>query len=123
VIEEGARYAGPRLIGGDFNTNNVYWLRNRLPLPGGPLHTALIRRAMEQHGFETPLAQKLNTFPALRRHLDWIFIRELRSLAASLEPAAFSDHNAIWMHLSLEQSSGSNDSHPPAPDPIHIDPA
>jgi endonuclease/exonuclease/phosphatase family metal-dependent hydrolase len=122
VIEDAARYTGPRLIGGDFNTNDVYWFRNQLPLPGGPLHSALIRRAMEQQGFETPLPNALNTFPALRRHLDWIFIRELRPLAASVERAAFSDHNAIWMQLSPEQGSGSNNSHPLAPDPIRIDP-
>jgi endonuclease/exonuclease/phosphatase family metal-dependent hydrolase len=122
VIEEATRYTGPRLIGGDFNTNDVYWLRNRLPLPGGPPHSALIRHAMEQHGFETPLPNALNTFPALRRHLDWIFIRELRALAASLEPAPFSDHNAVWMRLTLEQGSGSKNTHPAAPDPIHIDP-
>jgi endonuclease/exonuclease/phosphatase family metal-dependent hydrolase len=28
VIEEAARYTGPRLIGGGFNTNDVYWLRH-----------------------------------------------------------------------------------------------
>ena len=113
VIDEAARHAGPRLIGGDFNTNDVYWFRNRLPLPGGPAHSGMIRRAMKQHGFETPLADALNTFPVLRRHLDWIFVRGLRPLAASVEPAAFSDHNAIWTRLSLEQSSESHGHHAP----------
>ena len=56
---------------------------------------------MNSHGFETPLPDSLNTFPALRRHLDWIFVRDLRPLAASVEPAAFSDHNAIWVRVSL----------------------
>jgi endonuclease/exonuclease/phosphatase family metal-dependent hydrolase len=111
VVEEAARHTGPRLIGGDFNTNDVYWFRNRLPLPGGPAHSALIRRAMQQHGFKTPFPDALNTFPALRRHLDWIFVRDLRPLAASVEPAAFSDHHALWVRLSLEQSSGWDGSH------------
>lgn len=105
VIHEAARYTGPQLIGGDFNTNDVYWFRNRLPLPGGPLHSRAICRAMEQYGFATPFPNGLNTYPALRRHLDWIFVRHLRALAASVEPAAFSDHNALWVRLSPEKAA------------------
>jgi endonuclease/exonuclease/phosphatase (EEP) superfamily protein YafD len=56
---------------------------------------------MRRHGFETPFPDGLNTYPAFRRHLDWIFVRDLRPLATSMEPAAFSDHNAIWTRLSL----------------------
>jgi endonuclease/exonuclease/phosphatase family metal-dependent hydrolase len=103
VIEEAARCQGPQVIGGDLNTNDVYWLRNRLPVPGGASHGLAIRSAMEQHGFGTPFPNPLNTFPALRRHLDWIFVRDLRPLAASVEPCAFSDHHAIWALLSLAQ--------------------
>lgn len=101
VIDEASRHRGPRLIGGDFNTNDCYWLRNVVPIPGGPSHGGAIRSAMKHYGFETPLPDALNTFPALRRHLDWIFVRDLRSLDASVEPAAFSDHNAIWVRVSL----------------------
>jgi len=79
----------------------LYWLRNVVPIPGGRSHGAAIRRAMKHHGFETPLPDALNTFPAFRRHLDWIFVSDLRPLAASVEPAAFSDHNAIWVRLRL----------------------
>ncbi len=101
VIDEAARYPGPRLIGGDFNTNDVYWVSNVLPLPGGRSHGTLIRSAMHQSGFETPFAGNVNTFPIFRRHLDWIFTREMGSLAASAEPAPFSDHNAIWVRVRL----------------------
>jgi endonuclease/exonuclease/phosphatase family metal-dependent hydrolase len=101
VIDEASRHAGPRLIGGDFNTNELYWLRNVVPVPGGAPHGAAIRSAMKRHGFETPLPHNLNTFPAFRRHLDWIFVRDLRSVAASVEPAPFSDHNAIWVRVVL----------------------
>jgi endonuclease/exonuclease/phosphatase family metal-dependent hydrolase len=99
VITEASRQTGPRLIGGDFNTNELYWLRNVLPLPGGASHRAAIRRAMLHHGFETPLPNNVNTFPALRRHLDWIFVRDLKPMAASVERAPFSDHNAIWVRV------------------------
>ena len=101
VIDDAARYTGPRLIGGDFNSNDLYWLGNVLPLPFGPKHSTAIRSAMRHHGFETPFPNALDTFPPFRRHLDWIFLSELKSLAASVEPAPFSDHNAIWVSVGL----------------------
>jgi endonuclease/exonuclease/phosphatase family metal-dependent hydrolase len=101
VIEDASRHAGPRLIGGDFNTNELYWLRNVVPLPGGAPHGAAIRRVMKHHGFETPLPKNLNTFPRFRRHLDWIFVRDLKPLAAGVERARFSDHNAVWLRVQL----------------------
>jgi endonuclease/exonuclease/phosphatase family metal-dependent hydrolase len=101
VIDEASRQSGPQLIGGDFNTNNLIWLGSIVPIPGGPSHGAAIRSAMKRHGFETPFLRKTNTYPAFRRHLDWIFVRELRSLAASVEPALFSDHNAIWARVRI----------------------
>jgi endonuclease/exonuclease/phosphatase family metal-dependent hydrolase len=101
VIDDAARYTGPRLIGGDFNTNDMYWLGNVVPVPFGPAHSAAIRRAMQEHGFETPFPNGLDTFPRFRRHLDWIFLSELKSLAASMEPAPFSDHNAIWVRVRM----------------------
>lgn len=101
VIDEASRHSGPRLIGGDFNTNELFWLGSIVPIPGGPSHGAAIRSAMKRHGFETPLLGTMNTYPAFRRHLDWIFVRDLRSLAASVEPAPFSDHNAIWARVRM----------------------
>lgn len=101
IIDEASRQSGPQLIGGDFNTNNLLWLGSIVPIPGGPSHGAAIRSAMKRHGFETPFLRKMNTYPAFRRHLDWIFVRELRSLAASVEPTPFSDHNAIWASVRI----------------------
>lgn len=101
VIDEASRHSGPRLIGGDFNTNELFWLASTVPIPRGPSHRAAIRSAMRRHGFETPLSDSMNTFPAFRRHLDWIFVRDLKSLAASVEPTSFSDHNAIWARVRL----------------------
>jgi endonuclease/exonuclease/phosphatase family metal-dependent hydrolase len=100
VIDDAARHTGPRLIGGDFNTNDLYWLGNALPLPGGPSHGGAIRSAMDRHRFET-FSETLNTFPSFRRHLDWIFVRDASLLAARVEPAQFSDHNALWVQVGL----------------------
>lgn len=101
VIGDASRYRGPALIGGDLNTNEVYWLGNLAPLPGGSSHSQAICSAMRKHGFDTPLTPGLNTYPTLFRHLDWMFTRTLDALSVSLEPAAFSDHNAIWVRVRL----------------------
>lgn len=101
VIDETSGITGPRLIGGDFNTNELYWLGNMVPLPGGSSHRSAIRGAMRRQGFEAPFSDGLNTFPMFRRHLDWIFVRELKALETSVEPVNFSDHNAIWVRLRL----------------------
>ncbi len=101
VLREAARHTGPKLIGGDFNTNNFYWWGKIFPLPLGPAHSSVIRDAMSRHGFDTPFSRRVNTFPLLRSHLDWIFVSGLKPMGASVEPARFSDHNAIWVGASL----------------------
>ena len=101
VIDEAAKRDGPVLVGGDFNTNDFRWLGNVVPVPGGPSHGAAIRRAMQSRGFTTPFADGAVTFPVMRRHLDWIFVRGLRPLGSSVEPAPFSDHHAIWTQVAL----------------------
>jgi endonuclease/exonuclease/phosphatase family metal-dependent hydrolase len=101
IFEAAVNYSGPRLIGGDFNTNDLYWLGNVVPLPFGPAHSVSLRTAMKQHGFETPFTSTLDTFPPFRRHLDWIFLNGLKPSGASVEPAPFSDHNAIWVRAGL----------------------
>lgn len=35
VIDEASRYTGPQLTGGDFNTNEWYWVMNVVSLLGG----------------------------------------------------------------------------------------
>ena len=101
IIHDAATYHGPRLIGGDFNTNELYWFGNVLPLPFGPAHGTAVRGAMRNKGFETPLPAGLQTFKPFRRQLDWIYLAGLKSVAASVEPAPFSDHNAVWVHAKL----------------------
>jgi endonuclease/exonuclease/phosphatase family metal-dependent hydrolase len=101
VLTDAARYSGPKLIGGDFNTNDFYWVGNVLPMPFGRGHGSSIRSAMLQHGFETPFVDRVSTFPMLRSHLDWIFVKEMKAVGASVEPAAFSDHHAIWVGATL----------------------
>ncbi len=101
VIDDAASHTGPRLIGGDFNTNGMYWLGKVIPFPCGRTHSFAIRSAMKLHGFESPLPDGLNTFPPFRRHLDWIFLNELQVFETSVVPAPFSDHNAILVRVGL----------------------
>lgn len=101
VIDDAATSSGPRLIGGDFNTNDLYWLGNVMPLPFGPAHGPAVRVAMRNKGFESPLPTGLDTFKTFRRHLDWIYLNGLDAVAASVEPAPFSDHNAVWVHARM----------------------
>jgi endonuclease/exonuclease/phosphatase family metal-dependent hydrolase len=101
VMEDAACHAGPKLIGGDFNTNDYYWVGNILPVPFSPAQTSTIRKSMLQHGFYTPFASRVTTFPLLGSHLDWIFLSELQAVSSSVEPARFSDHHAVWVGARL----------------------
>jgi endonuclease/exonuclease/phosphatase family metal-dependent hydrolase len=101
VIDDAAAHPGPVVVGGDFNTNELRWIGNVVPFPGGAKHGQTIHRAMAANGFESPFNGRLVTFPAMRRHLDWIFVRDLKPVLASVEPVSFSDHHALWTRVVL----------------------
>ena len=96
LMDAAAKATGPRLIGGDFNTNDFYWIDHVLPIPHGGGYRSTVRRSMAQYGFQTPFADQLTTLPILRQHLDWLFVNGLDPLNSSAEPIAFSDHHAVW---------------------------
>lgn len=95
VMDEAARLTGPRLIGGDFNTNDFYWIEHTLPIPRGG-YRSTVRRAMAKLGFQTPFQDQLVTLPIAHQHLDWLFVNGLEPLSSTTEPISFSDHHAIW---------------------------
>ncbi len=97
VMDAAALYMGPKLIGGDFNTNEYYWVGNVFPIPFVQNQGPAVRSSMNRFGFETPFADGVTTHPLLHSHLDWIFLSKLKALNASVEPASFSDHNAVWL--------------------------
>jgi endonuclease/exonuclease/phosphatase family metal-dependent hydrolase len=103
VIDDAAACKGPRLIGGDLNTNDLYWLGSVVPLPRrGPSHSYAIRQAMEQRGFQTPFSSFTVTFPQFHRQLDWMYVNGLQPVSWSVEPVPFSDHHAIWASLRMK---------------------
>jgi endonuclease/exonuclease/phosphatase family metal-dependent hydrolase len=101
VIEDASQRSGPRVIGGDFNTNDLRWIGNVIPFPGGRNHGATIRRAMQAKGFTTPFTDGTATFRSMNRQLDWIFIQGMDPVKWSVEPASFSDHHALWTEVHL----------------------
>jgi len=104
VMDEAAKLTGPRLIGGDFNTNDFYWIDHVLPIPHGGGYRSTVRRAMAQLGFKTPFQDQLVTLPIARQHLDWLFVNGMEPLSSSTEPIAFSDHHAIWAAFRVDRS-------------------
>jgi endonuclease/exonuclease/phosphatase family metal-dependent hydrolase len=101
MIADASSFRGPKLIGGDFNTNDMYWIGNVCPLPRLGRHSESIVSFMHQHGFETPFARCGSTFPTLGLHLDWVFLNGLRHSSAGVSRIPFSDHHAIWTRFEI----------------------
>ena len=98
VISEAAQWDGPRLIGGDFNTNYLRWAGNVFPI-GMSYQARAIRTAMSEKGFTTTLAHSGPTSDFLRLHLDWFYTRDIQVCMTAVEPINFSDHHAVRMTM------------------------
>lgn len=88
-----------RIVAGDFNTNNFYWLFHALPVPVPQIQTAEIRRSLEKRGFVSALPGSTSTFDYLGMQLDWVFSRGFRVRNTGVIPIPFSDHHALWAEL------------------------
>jgi len=107
VLRLAAETGGPALIGGDLNTTRFHWLANVIPYPWMESHAAAVRGAMAIIGFETPFADDTTTFPFLKQHLDWLFVRNIRTEDSGTFPTHYSDHQAIWATLQVQQPDSS----------------
>lgn len=98
--ESAAGFEGACVVGGDFNTSNIWWVGHVFPIPGLQHQTAVLRQEMAKRGFVTPLGSGPATFhlPGLR--LDWIYLRGLRAVESGVSPIRFSDHNSVWVTVS-----------------------
>jgi endonuclease/exonuclease/phosphatase family metal-dependent hydrolase len=96
---EGHSLELPVIVGGDFNTANIRWLWNVLPLPYAQNHAAAMRDRFTEAGFDSPFDARGKTFKllGLPLHLDWIFSKRLRTVSSGIEEISFSDHNAVWV--------------------------
>lgn len=101
LVSDAAEFKGPRLLGGDLNTNDMYWVGNVAPIPRIGGHSEAIQAFLKQHGFNTPFGKCGSTFPSLGLHLDWIFSRGVENRSAGVVRIPFSDHHAVWTRLSF----------------------
>jgi endonuclease/exonuclease/phosphatase family metal-dependent hydrolase len=101
VISEAAKWRGPRLIGGDFNTNYLRWAGNVVPI-GVSDQAGAIRKAMSAEGFTTAQIRCGPTSDFLKLRLDWVYARDIQVSDAAIEPLNFSDHHAVRVRLAPE---------------------
>ena len=101
VLEQAGALSGPVVVAGDFNTADVRWLWNILPIPYAENHRNRLRHAFRELGFSSPLDGSGPTINVLRLplHLDWIFPRKLDWVSAGVTKIGFSDHNAVWVRF------------------------
>ena len=97
IWNELGNYAGPCLIGGDFNSGNFRWISHVLPIPGVQSLRAAVDQEMMEHGFSTPLGAGPGTLHFLGLKLDWIYLRGLSVGESGVAPIGFSDHNSVWV--------------------------
>jgi endonuclease/exonuclease/phosphatase family metal-dependent hydrolase len=91
VLEHAARYDGPTVILGDFNT-----LSKQKAIE--------IRKLMESREYVTPFPTGTATWrgAGLRFHADWIFVRGVKVTRwGVVRPLGVSDHWPIWAEIEL----------------------
>ncbi|HWR51893.1 MAG TPA: endonuclease/exonuclease/phosphatase family protein [Bryobacteraceae bacterium] len=96
VLTDG--FAGRRIVAGDFNTNEFYWVGRLLPLPVPGIQTSRVRDFMILNGFANAVAGSPVTHDLMMR-LDWIFARGLNGSRWAVYPLPFSDHHALWVEM------------------------
>jgi endonuclease/exonuclease/phosphatase family metal-dependent hydrolase len=107
VVEEASSLNGPVVVAGDFNTADVGWVWNLLPIPYAAKQSSGLRQIFRERGFASPLDGMRSTFdvPGFPLHLDWIFPRGLEPISAGVVTIDFSDHNAAWVRLKMPEAS------------------
>jgi endonuclease/exonuclease/phosphatase family metal-dependent hydrolase len=95
VLNEAAALSGPKIIGGDFNTNDFRWVANIVPIPWVRSQTGAVRQFMGTYGFTAQYQPRRPTFDYLGMQLDWIYHHGLQATSATIHPMGFSDHHAL----------------------------
>lgn len=90
-------FAGPVILGGDFNTQDFQWVGSILPIPRFRRQAKDLRRLMESRDFVTPFVDGSKTHSWAPLKLDWIFLRDLEVSGYGLEDVGISDHRALWV--------------------------
>jgi endonuclease/exonuclease/phosphatase family metal-dependent hydrolase len=101
AIRATAGFRGPRILGGDFNSNRFYWIGHVLPLPSLRPQSLGVADFMTREGFESAVPSAEPTFDYLGMHLDWIWLAGLHARAHRVYPLEFSDHHAVWTRVAF----------------------
>jgi endonuclease/exonuclease/phosphatase family metal-dependent hydrolase len=88
-------FEGPQIVGGDFNSNDFFWVANVLPLPSYTSQNEPVEKYMRQRGFVTPFRADTPTFDLFGMHLDWIWAKGFEPAGSGVHPMDFSDHHAL----------------------------
>jgi endonuclease/exonuclease/phosphatase family metal-dependent hydrolase len=101
AVRESEAFSGPRIVGGDFNSNAFYWVARLLPVPAVHPQKQAIQNFMWRHGFTSALPANESTYDYLGLRLDWIWSHGLKAHASRVFPLDFSDHHAVWTRFSF----------------------
>ncbi len=99
VVDDDPDFLGARLVGGDFNSNDYYWIGRVLPVPFFHAQPKGISSFMSSRGFRNPIPVKWSTFDYAGMHLDWMFVKGLAPLGTAVYPLEFSDHHAVLVRF------------------------
>lgn len=99
LLEAASAFQGPSIIGGDFNTADVFWVGHILPLPFADRQGDSIRAAMETYGFQTPFLSVTSTTNLPRVKLDWMYVRDLQVVSWGVHRIGFSDHRGLSVQV------------------------
>jgi len=101
VLAALASWNGPQIIGGDFNTMDVYWWRTMWPFWHGYHQADAVRERLGESGFQTPFVGGRSTFKfmGLPIQLDWLYLKQLEATDWSVDDVPISDHRGIWARV------------------------
>lgn len=102
ALEDAQSFRGPVVIAGDFNTNDMQWVSNVVPVPFPGWQASRVRELMRSQGFDTPFVERRATFDHLGMQLDWIYTKGLHTASSGIQPLNFSDHHAVWAQLVVQ---------------------
>jgi endonuclease/exonuclease/phosphatase (EEP) superfamily protein YafD len=96
---EGVR--GSQLIGGDFNTMDVRWVRTMWPLLYLERQEAAVGQRLGAEGFHTPFGDTPATVPFLHLpvRLDWLYLKRLMALDYGVDTVPLTDHRGVWARM------------------------
>jgi endonuclease/exonuclease/phosphatase family metal-dependent hydrolase len=92
-----------QLIGGDFNTMDVRWVRTMWPLLWVERQAAAVGKRLAAAGFHTPFGDTPGTvrFLHLPIRLDWLYLKRLTAHDYGVDTVPLTDHRGVWTRMGL----------------------